>query len=184
MSLAIVKNRMLELGFQGMLPALEGVIERLHKGELHITEALDTLFEYEWRHRTERATTTRKQRSKIRRGASLEEFDLTLSRGISKADLKELAKLEWCTKPLIIVGATGVGKSFLARSLGLLACEHGKTALFLAVTNVSIVSVNPATPYQTFPQLLEAMKANPLPVATAGNSSSGHPRTARRFDPR
>jgi len=118
-----------------MLPAIEGVIERLHKGELHITEALDSLFEHEWRYRTERATTTRKQRSKIRNGASLEEFDLTMSRGITKAELRELSKLEWCGKPLIIVGATGVGKSFLARSLGLLACEHGKTALFLAVTD-------------------------------------------------
>src|SRR3989338_5094485 len=137
MSLAIVKNRMLELGFQGMLPALEGLIERLHKGELHFTEALDSLFEHEWRYRTERATTTRKQRAKIRHGASLEEFDFTMSRGITKADLKELAKLEWCTpgKPLILVGPTGVGKSFLARSLGLLACEHGKTALFLAITD-------------------------------------------------
>jgi DNA replication protein DnaC len=137
MSLAIVKNRMLELGFQGMLPALEGVIERLHKGDLHITEALDTLFEHEWRYRSERATTTRKQRSKIRRGASLEEFDLTFSRGLTKADLRDLAKLEWCNegKPLILIGATGVGKSFLARSLGLLACEHGKTALFLAITD-------------------------------------------------
>lgn len=63
------------------------------------------------------------------------DFDLTISRGLTKADLRELAKLEWCTKPLILVGATGVGKSFLARSLGLLACEHGKTALFLAVTD-------------------------------------------------
>ncbi len=42
------------------------------------------------------------------------------------------------------------------------------------MTNVSIVAVNPATPYQTLPQLIDAMKAKPVPVATAGNSSSGH----------
>jgi tripartite-type tricarboxylate transporter receptor subunit TctC len=42
------------------------------------------------------------------------------------------------------------------------------------VTNVSIVAVNPATPYQTLPQLIEVMKAKPVSVATAGNSSSGH----------
>jgi tripartite-type tricarboxylate transporter receptor subunit TctC len=58
--------------------------------------------------------------------------------------------------------------------LGMIQSKLDDFHLFLAVTNVSIVSVNPGTPYQTMPQLLEAMKANPLPVATAGNSSSGH----------
>ena len=58
--------------------------------------------------------------------------------------------------------------------LGMIQSKVDDFHLFLAVTNVSIVSVNPGTPYQTMPQLLEAMKANPLAVATAGNSSSGH----------
>jgi tripartite-type tricarboxylate transporter receptor subunit TctC len=44
------------------------------------------------------------------------------------------------------------------------------------VTNVSIVSVNPSTPYQSLKQLLDDMKARPgqVKVATAGNTSSGH----------
>jgi tripartite-type tricarboxylate transporter receptor subunit TctC len=58
--------------------------------------------------------------------------------------------------------------------LGMIQSKLDDFHLFLAVTNVSIVSVNPATPYQSFPQLLDAMKAGTLPVATAGNSSSGH----------
>lgn len=137
MSLAIVRNRMLEMGFQGMLPALEGVLDRLQKGELHVTEGLDLLLEHEWRFRQERATATRKVRSKIRKGAALEEFDLTFSRGITKAELRHLSKLEWCEqgKSLLFIGPTGIGKSYLARSLGLLACERGKTALFLSVTD-------------------------------------------------
>lgn len=128
---------MLELNFQGMLPIVEAVIDRIQKGELHVTEALDHLFEHEWLHRQERATATRKLRSKIRKGASLEEFDLTLKRGLSKADLRELAKLEWCEsgKPVIFIGPTGVGKSYLARALGLLACERGKNSLFLPLTD-------------------------------------------------
>ena len=137
MTLSLVRNRMAEMGFQGMLPVVESVIDRLQKGELHVTEALEYLLENEWRHRQERATATRKLRSKIRKGASLEEFDLTLNRGISKADLRNLAKFEWCDqgRPLIFIGPTGIGKSFLARALGLLACERGKTALFLTVTD-------------------------------------------------
>jgi DNA replication protein DnaC len=137
MSLAVVRNRIAEMGFQGMLPVIESAIERVQKGELHVTEALDLLLENEWRYRQERATATRKLRSKIRKGASLEEFDFTLNRGITKADLRNLAKLEWCEqgRPLIFVGPTGIGKSYLARALGMLACERGKTALFLSVTD-------------------------------------------------
>jgi DNA replication protein DnaC len=137
MSLSVVKNRMLEMGFQGMLPALENVLERLQKGELHVTEGIDLLLEHEWRYRQERAINTRKIRSKIRKGAALEEFDLSFPRGLTKADLRQLAKLEWCEqgKPLILVGPTGIGKSYIARSLGLLACERGKTSLFLSVTD-------------------------------------------------
>ena len=137
MSLTQVRSRMLELNFQGMLATLENVLDRTQKGELHFTEALDQLLENEWRNRQERATQTRKLRSKIRKGASLEDFDLTFSRGVSKADLRELAKLEWCDhgKPVIFIGPTGIGKSYLARSLGLLACERGKTSLFISLTD-------------------------------------------------
>jgi tripartite-type tricarboxylate transporter receptor subunit TctC len=58
--------------------------------------------------------------------------------------------------------------------LGMLNSKVDDFHLFLSVTNVSIVSVNPSTPYQTMPQLLAAMKDKQLSVATAGNSSSGH----------
>lgn len=58
--------------------------------------------------------------------------------------------------------------------LGMINSKVDDFHLFLAVTNVSIVSVNPATPYQSFPQLLDAMKTKQVSVSTAGNSSSGH----------
>ena len=58
--------------------------------------------------------------------------------------------------------------------LGMINSKVDDFHLFLAVTNVSIVSANPGTPYQNFPQLLDAMKTRPVSVATAGNSSSGH----------
>jgi tripartite-type tricarboxylate transporter receptor subunit TctC len=60
--------------------------------------------------------------------------------------------------------------------LGMLNSKVDDFHLYLSVTNVSIVSVHPNTPYQTLPQLLDAMRAKPgqVTVATAGNSSSGH----------
>ena len=128
---------MLELGFSGMLKDCEDVLTKLQKGEIHALEAIDDLLDCEWRYRRERATVTRVTRSKIRKGASLEEYDLTLNRGITKAQLKSLGSLDWCAqgKPLILIGPTGIGKTYIARALGLLACEKGKTTLFMTVTD-------------------------------------------------
>jgi len=59
--------------------------------------------------------------------------------------------------------------------LGLAGTKLSDFHLFVSVTQVPIVSVNPNSPYQTFDQLLAAMKTNPgITVATAGNTSSGH----------
>jgi tripartite-type tricarboxylate transporter receptor subunit TctC len=60
--------------------------------------------------------------------------------------------------------------------LGLAGTKLDDFHLFVSVTQVPIVSVNPNSPYQTFQQLLDAMKAKPgeITIATAGNTSSGH----------
>ena len=60
--------------------------------------------------------------------------------------------------------------------LGMLNSKVDDFHLYLSVTNVSIVSVNPQSKYQTLKDLLDDMKARPgqVKVATAGNTSSGH----------
>lgn len=45
--------------------------------------------------------------------------------------------------------------------------------IYLHVANVPVVSVNADAPYQTFPELLEAMKNGSVTVGTAGVNSSG-----------
>ncbi len=59
---------------------------------------------------------------------------------------------------------------------GLLDTKLQDWHLFLNVANVSVVSVNPDTPYKDIKSLLDAMKAKPgqIPVATAGINSGGH----------
>jgi tripartite-type tricarboxylate transporter receptor subunit TctC len=60
--------------------------------------------------------------------------------------------------------------------LGLAGTKLGDFHLFVSVTQVPIVSVNPNSPHQNFAQLLDEMKAKPgqVTIATAGNTSSGH----------
>jgi DNA replication protein DnaC len=138
MSLTLIRTQMHELGLHGMLSVIETVLTSLQKGSLSFTEALDELLQQEKQERQTRATKFRFIRSKIRKGACLEEFDLTKNRLITKAQLRELSQLEWCVKgqPLILIGPTGVGKTYLARALGVRACEAGMSTLFMSVTEL------------------------------------------------
>jgi tripartite-type tricarboxylate transporter receptor subunit TctC len=60
--------------------------------------------------------------------------------------------------------------------LGMLDTSLADWHLYLSVANTAVVGVNADTPYQTFPELLDAMRANPgaISVATAGQTSGGH----------
>jgi tripartite-type tricarboxylate transporter receptor subunit TctC len=59
---------------------------------------------------------------------------------------------------------------------GLLETKIEDWHLYLAVANQTVVSVNPDTPYESFDQLVAAMKEKPqaITVATAGVNSSGY----------
>jgi len=59
--------------------------------------------------------------------------------------------------------------------LGMLNTNIGDWHLYLNVANVPVVGVNPQTPWQTMPQLIEAMnQRSDITVATAGVTSGGH----------
>lgn len=59
--------------------------------------------------------------------------------------------------------------------LGLLDTSWDDWSLFLTVAHVPVVAVHPAAPYETFGDLLEAMKTEPgsIQVATGGDFSAG-----------
>ena len=70
-----------------MLDSREEVLLRLQSGTISGIEALSELLELEKNHRGQPATQSRIARSKIRKGAALEEFDFTFKRSTAKADL-------------------------------------------------------------------------------------------------
>ncbi|MFT3819036.1 MAG: tripartite tricarboxylate transporter substrate binding protein [Rubrivivax sp.] len=61
-------------------------------------------------------------------------------------------------------------------TLGSLKTRMSDWHLFLSVANIQVIGVNPATPYKTAKDLIDAMKAKPgqVTVATAGVTSAGH----------
>jgi len=63
-------------------------------------------------------------------------FFSSLISSISKTQIKDLYSLHWLAdaRPVLLIGQTGVGKTFLAQALGLHACSSGKAVLYMTFT--------------------------------------------------
>jgi DNA replication protein DnaC len=89
-------------------------------------EFLRILLEDERQYRKNASAKKLEKKAQFRRDAVIENWDSSIERGMSKTKLRELASLSfWDSKKnLIIVGATGCGKTQLAMALGRAACHH------------------------------------------------------------
>lgn len=87
-------------------------------------------------YRQERKTGYRIKAAKFTLRPAFEDIDFTASRSISKAQIKELYSLQWLSdgRPVLLIGQTGVGKTFIAQAAGLHACACGKSVLYMTVT--------------------------------------------------
>lgn len=64
--------------------------------------------------------------------ACVEDIDANKPRGLDKPVVRQLSTCSWIGEHLnvLITGATGVGKSYIACALGQLACRRGKRVLY------------------------------------------------------
>ncbi len=133
---AVARNLMSEMKLLGMLESFEKVVAEATRDQVSYTEFLDALLQAEADSRGERAAQRRLKAAKLPLRVSLEDFDYSAHRSITKAQIRELQNLGWLRegRPLLLIGQTGVGKSFLAQAIALQACQHGKTVLYMTVT--------------------------------------------------
>ena len=136
MSVAVSKNLMAEMKLLGMLGTFDQAVADATRDQIGYTEFLDALLQAEADYRQERKTGYRIKAAKFTLRAAFEDIDFTASRSISKAQIKELYSLQWLNegRPLLLIGQTGVGKTFIAQATGLHACACGKSVLYMTVT--------------------------------------------------
>lgn len=136
MGTAQSKNLMLELKLTGMLESYENALHSATSGGVSHSDFLDSLLqaEYDWRKR--RNVENKIKGSKIPRKSVFEDFDFSANRSISKTQIKELMTLRWLeqARPILLIGQTGVGKSFIAEACAMQACRAGKTSLWLDIS--------------------------------------------------
>lgn len=136
MSTAIAKNLMAEMKLLGMFAAYDQAVTNATRDQTGYSEFLDTLLQAEVDYRQERKTGYRIKAAKFTLRPTFEDIDFTASRSITKSQIKELYSLQWLNegRPVLLIGQTGVGKTFLAQALGLHACTCGKSVLYMTVT--------------------------------------------------
>jgi DNA replication protein DnaC len=136
MSTAIAKNLMAEMKLLGMLSAFDQALTEATRDQSSYSELLDALLQAEADYRQERKTGYRIKAAKFTLRPAFEDIDFTASRSISKTQIKELYGLQWLhdARPVLLIGPTGVGKTFAAQAAGLHACACGKSVLYMTLT--------------------------------------------------
>lgn len=128
-----ITTKLNELRLQGMSRSWESLVETRHHQDLTLSEGLEILLQAEKLNREQRRFDRLQKNAKFRYQASIEELHMDASRGIDKTLLAALASGTYLKngESIIITGATGCGKSFIASALGHQACAQGySTAYF------------------------------------------------------
>jgi DNA replication protein DnaC len=112
------------------LPAFRAALEeQLHNpqyADLPFEDRLGLLVDCECTHRDNNRLQRRLKAARLLLPATIEDLDLSPSRGLDRRLVLQLAQGEWIRQHLniLVLGATGVGKTFLACALADAACRH------------------------------------------------------------
>lgn len=103
--------------------------------QLSWQDKLTLVVDKEWHERESRMLARRLKDAKLKGQASLENLIQDPARGIDRPLIQELRSGNWieAAHNVILVGATGTGKTYIASALAEHACRQGKRALFVRV---------------------------------------------------
>ncbi len=122
-----------QLSLQGMVNSYEAVLQLPVNKQPEGHTLLGTLLHAEVQHRQYQKTSVLLKFSRLRYSAAIEQINCSAQRNLSKEHLLQLADCSYITRAenVLITGATGCGKSYLACALGNQACLMGHRVLYL-----------------------------------------------------
>lgn len=135
-------DRLIALGLTGMAKAFDDQRRQPDVAALPFEDRLALMVDREVVERQNKCLATRLKFAGLRHLAVVEDIDLTTPRGLDRTLFTSLVAGDWIERKLnlLIIGPTGVGKSWIACALGHKACRDDRSVL-----------------YHRLPRLLEAL---------------------------
>ncbi len=130
----MLAERLLTMKLYGMADALKEYADSTAFKEMELSEQLGMLLEQESIYRQNKQLKRLITMAKLRYGdACMEEINFKAGRGFNKQQLIDLSSTDWIRdkRNIIITGATGTGKTYIACAIGNSACRHGIKTLYI-----------------------------------------------------
>ena len=137
MSTAIAKNLMAEMKLLGMMHAFDEAVSDATRDQASYSDFLDTLLQAEIDHRQSRQDPRSHQSPRASPCAPPSRTSTSpRSARSARRRSRRSTRLNWLKegRALLLIGQTGVGKTFLAQAAGLHACASGHSVLYMSVT--------------------------------------------------
>jgi DNA replication protein DnaC len=119
-------DKLTQLRLSAFRSALEEQIHNPQYAELAFEDRLGLLVDRECTHRDNNRLKRRLKAARLPLPATMEDLDISASRGLDRRLVLHLAQGAWIRQHLniLVLGPTGVGKTFLACALAHAACRH------------------------------------------------------------
>lgn len=138
-------QKLVDLRMHALVEALREQLEDPNKyRKMTFEDRLGLLVDREWAERQRRRLTRRLQQARLRDAqACLEDLNLQVARGIDRNMIRRLSAGDWLRnhEHVLVVGPTGIGKTFVGCALAQKACRDGYSAM-----------------YRRFPRFLQELK--------------------------
>ena len=134
----LIKSYLKQLKLPAMAQSYSKLAREAAEANMPYEDYLLTLLELEAAHRVENATRKRVARARFPYLRTLDQFDFSAIPSLNKAKVLELSRGDYirARENIIAIGNTGTGKTHLAISLGLLACQQGWKVRFYTAASL------------------------------------------------
>lgn len=126
--------------------------------EMSFEERLQLLLSYELVQREQRKINRLEKQARFRLDGQVEQIDYRIDRGFTKAQIRQLLEGHWLThqQNVLLTGATGCGKSYLACALGRYFIRQGMSVRYYRLKTL-LESLRIAQADGSYPKLLDQL---------------------------
>jgi DNA replication protein DnaC len=158
-------DKLTQLRLPAFRDALEEQLHNPQYADLPFEDRLGLLVDRECIRRENNRLRRRLRQARLPLPATIEDLDLSSSRGVDRRLVLQLAQGEWISQRLnmLVLGPTGVGKTFLSCALAHSACRHDFTVRYQRTSRL-LHHITLAHADGSYPKLLDTFARTQLLV--------------------